>query len=244
MFERISDRWKTDARGALLLVVIAAAALVTATVTVSFLCAAAFVVAFDRYGLVEACLAGAGVFLAATMALLGTYAIHAARRRRDAEARAASEPPPLSALADPRVIMVGLQIVQAIGVKRLLPILAVAGAAFALASRPASKGDAAAPKPAGANRRQFRSTGAAKAKSARQAREEGKGRRRLLFIRWRCPVAVRRPAAALRSRSRTGFPHLRRSMRPSSIDRSPSIGASHRRLKRRGRPAGNRLAAN
>ncbi len=140
MFERISDRWKNDARGALWLVVIAAAALATATVALSFLCAAAFVVALERYGLVAACLAGAGVFLLATLALLGAYAIYAARRRRDAEARAASEPPPLSALADPRVIMVGLQIVQAIGVKRLLPILAVAGAAFALASRPASEG--------------------------------------------------------------------------------------------------------
>jgi len=46
MFERISDRWKKDASGALWLVVIAAASLVAATVTVSFLCAAAFVVAF------------------------------------------------------------------------------------------------------------------------------------------------------------------------------------------------------
>jgi len=48
---------------------IAAASLVAATVMVSFLCAAAFVVAFERYGLVDACLAGAGVFLVATMAL-------------------------------------------------------------------------------------------------------------------------------------------------------------------------------
>ena len=140
MFERISDRWKKDASGALWLVVIAAASLVAATVTVSFLCAAAFVVAFDRYGLVDACPAGAGVFLVATMALLGTYAIYVARRRRDAQARAALEPPPLSALADPRVILAGLQIVQAIGFKRLLPILAIGGAAFALASRPASEG--------------------------------------------------------------------------------------------------------
>ena len=65
MFERISDRWKKDASGALWLLMIAAASLVAATVTVSFLCAAAFVVAFDRYGLVDACLAGAGVFLVA-----------------------------------------------------------------------------------------------------------------------------------------------------------------------------------
>ncbi|HXE23885.1 MAG TPA: hypothetical protein VN637_03255 [Roseiarcus sp.] len=140
MFDRISDRWKKDAGGALWLVVIAAASLATAAVAVSFLCAAVFVVALDRYGLVAACLAGAGVFLLATLALLGAYAIHAARRRRDAEARAASEPPPLSALADPQVILVGLQIAQAIGFKRLLPILAIAGAAFALASRPASEG--------------------------------------------------------------------------------------------------------
>ena len=70
MFERIFDRWKKDASGALLLGVIAAASIVTATVAVSFLCAAAFVVALDRYGLVDACLAGAAVFLVATLALL------------------------------------------------------------------------------------------------------------------------------------------------------------------------------
>ncbi len=140
MFDRIYDRWKKDASGALSLGVIAAASIVTATVTLSFLCAAAFVVALDRYGLVDACLAGAGVFLLATMALLGAYAIHVARRRRDAQARAALEPPPLSALADPRVILAGLQILQAIGSKRLLPILAIGGAALVLASRLASEG--------------------------------------------------------------------------------------------------------
>ena len=140
MFERISDRWKKDASGALRLGAIAAASIVTATVALSFLCAAVFVVALDRYGLVDACLAGAGVFLLATMALLGAYAIYVARRRRDAQARAALEPSALSALADPQVILVAAQIVQAIGFKRLLPIAAIAGAAFALASRPASEG--------------------------------------------------------------------------------------------------------
>jgi hypothetical protein len=114
--------------------------LVTATVTLSFLCAAAFVIALQRYGLVDACLAGAGVFLIATMALLGAYAIYVSRRRRDAQARAALEPPPLPPFVDPRLILVGLQIVQAIGFKRLLPIFAIAGAAFALASRPRPEG--------------------------------------------------------------------------------------------------------
>ena len=140
MFERLSARWKNDARGALWLLVIATASLVTATVTLGFLCAAAFVIVLQRYGLVDACLAGAVAFFAATIALLGTYTIYVARRRRNAQARAALEPPPLLTLADPRVILVGLQIVQAIGFKRLLPIFAIGGAAFALASRPASEG--------------------------------------------------------------------------------------------------------
>ncbi len=140
MFERISDRWKKDASGALQLGVIAAASIVTATVTLCFFCAAAFVIVLQRYGLVDACLAGAGVFLVATLALLGIYAIYVARRRREAQARAALEPPALSALADPRVILAGLQIVQAIGFKRLLLIFAIAGVAFALASRPRSEG--------------------------------------------------------------------------------------------------------
>ena len=47
MFERISDRWKKDASGALRLGVIAAASIVTATVTLCFFCAAAFVIALQ-----------------------------------------------------------------------------------------------------------------------------------------------------------------------------------------------------
>ncbi len=80
--------------------------------TLSFLCAAAFVIALQRYGLVYACLAGAGVFLVGTMMLLGAFAIYVARRRGEAHARAALEPPALSALADPQVLLVGLHTVR------------------------------------------------------------------------------------------------------------------------------------
>jgi hypothetical protein len=165
MFERISDRWKKDASGALWLLVIAAASTVTATATLSFLCAAAFVIALQRYGLVYACLAGAGVFLVPTMALLGAYAICVARRRREAQARAALEPPALSALADPRVLLVGLQTVQAIGVKRPVQAIGVRKRLLPIfddrRSRlcpwfqaPRRRRDAAAQGPAGANFRQ------------------------------------------------------------------------------------------
>ena len=133
MFERISERWRNEASGAMRLLALAAACVATATVTLSFLCAAAFVVALNRYGLVDACLVGAAVFLAATLILLATYAILAGRRRQQANARAALEQPP-SPLADPRLILLGLQIVQAIGIKRILPLLAIGGAAFAIAS--------------------------------------------------------------------------------------------------------------
>ena len=78
MFERISERWRNEASGAMRLLALAAACVATATVTLAFLGAAAFVVALNRYGLVDACLAGAAVFLAATLVLLGAYAIFAA----------------------------------------------------------------------------------------------------------------------------------------------------------------------
>jgi MFS family permease len=138
MFERVSDRWKNEASSGLRLIALAAASAAVAAVTLAFLCAAAFVAALDRYGLVVACLVGAGVFLAATLALLAAYATFAASRRREASARAAAEAQSLSPLVDPRLILLGLQIAQAIGIKRLLPILAVGAAAFALA-RPMAK---------------------------------------------------------------------------------------------------------
>jgi hypothetical protein len=137
MFERLSDRWRKEAVGAARLAAIAAAGVAAAGVALAFLCAAAFVAVLERYGLVDACLAGAAAFLAATVVLLVAYAGVAASSRQEARLRAMAEPPSSpSPLADPRLILVGLQVAQAIGFKRLLPILAVGGAAFLLARRP------------------------------------------------------------------------------------------------------------
>jgi hypothetical protein len=45
-----------------------------------------------------------------------------------------------AALVDPMVVAAGLQVIRAIGVKRLVPLLAVGGLALGLlSSRPASK---------------------------------------------------------------------------------------------------------
>jgi hypothetical protein len=155
MFERLSDRWRKEAGSTVRLAAIAAAGVGTAGVALAFLSAAAFVAVFDRYGLVDACLAGAAAFLAATVVLLVIYAGVVDNSRQEARLREMEEPSSSpSPLADPRLILVGLQVAQAIGLKRVLPILAVGGAAFVLARRPdavsrraRARGDEAAPHP-------------------------------------------------------------------------------------------------
>ncbi len=133
MFEKVYNRLKREARSALVLFALAAAGLCAAAIALGFVCAAAFIFALNRLGLVGACLIGAAVFLVATLILVAVYAALAARRRREELARAA-DARSSSALADPRLVLLGLQIVQAVGVKRLLPILALGAAAFALGS--------------------------------------------------------------------------------------------------------------
>jgi len=136
MFEKLLARWRAAAANSLKAMAIAAACLVTAGVTFGFLCAAAFIAALHAFGPVYACLAGAGAFFLATLILAAFYAASAARRRRIAKEEAArAEAQAASPLADPRVILAGLQIVQAVGVRRLVPLIAVGAAAFALASR-------------------------------------------------------------------------------------------------------------
>ena len=136
MFQGLADRLKSEATFSLRAIAIAAAAGLAAAVGVGFLVAALFVRLAHRYGPVEACLACAALFLVAALLLLGINAILSARHRRAEEARRAAEAAAIpSALTDPRLIVVGLQVAQAVGFKRLLPLLAIGGAAFALFSR-------------------------------------------------------------------------------------------------------------
>jgi hypothetical protein len=111
--------------------IVAAAALCVA-IAAAFVCAAAIVVALDRYGPVDTCLGAALVFLVLAVALGAIQAAITGRRRR--EARQTTTNASLAALSDPRAILIGLQVVQAVGLKRLLPLLAIAGTAFAVAN--------------------------------------------------------------------------------------------------------------
>jgi hypothetical protein len=143
MFARMIDDFKDSTSRALRLTSLAAAAALALGITISFLCAAAFVYVLLQYGLIEACLAGAGVFFIVTLIAIGCYMV----RKRQVKARAAETAKSAlhTAMADPMLVATGIQIVRAIGVKRLIPLLAVGGLALGfLASRGASSDEAPA----------------------------------------------------------------------------------------------------
>jgi hypothetical protein len=130
MFQRVIDDFKISTGSALRQTSLAAMAAICLFITTSFLCAAAFIAVLKQYGPVEACLAGAVIFFIVTLIAAGTYLV----RKRQIEKRAAARAKAAThnLLADPMVVATALQLVRAVGVKRLLPILAIGGVALGL----------------------------------------------------------------------------------------------------------------
>jgi hypothetical protein len=143
MFQRMIDDFRDSTGIALRLTSLAAAAALALLVTTSFLCAALFVFVLQKYGLIEACLTGAGVFFVVTLIAAGCYIA----RKNQVEARAAraaetAKSAAHSALADPMLVAASIQVIRAIGIKKLIPILAVGGLALGLLmSRNTAAGD-------------------------------------------------------------------------------------------------------
>ena len=151
MFQRIIDGISASTGTTVRLTSLAAGAALALFITTGFLCAAAFIAVLEKYGPVPACLTGAGVFFLLTLAAALTYWGY--KRSLQTQARIAAERAAKSAahsmLADPMLIATGLQVVRAIGIKRLVPILAVAGLALGIvASRAGAPSDDAAAEPA------------------------------------------------------------------------------------------------
>jgi hypothetical protein len=144
MFQRVIDDIKDSTGRALRMTYLAIAAALALFVTASFLCAAAFVAVLQQYGLIDACLAGAGVFLVVALVAGGSYL--ALKRRGKVRAAEATKSAMHTALADPMLVAAGIQIIRAIGVKKLVPILAIGGVALGLLA--ASRRDAAGKTPA------------------------------------------------------------------------------------------------
>jgi hypothetical protein len=130
MFQRMIDDFKASTGAAVRQTSLVAIAGFALFITTSFLCAAGFVVVLDKYGLVQACLAGAGLFFIVALIAAISYMIRKRQFRARAAERAKSAGPSL--LADPMIVATGLQLVRAIGVKRLLPLLAVGGLALGI----------------------------------------------------------------------------------------------------------------
>src|SRR4030088_246 len=108
MFQRLADDLKDSIGTALRLTSLAAAAALALFITTSFLCAAAFVFMLQRYGLVEACLAGAGVFFIVAVITAGCYMA----RKNQGKARAAgnAESAAPTAPAHPMLVSPGIQV--------------------------------------------------------------------------------------------------------------------------------------
>jgi hypothetical protein len=138
MFARMIDDFKQATGSALQLTSLAAAVALSLFITTSFLCAAAFVFVLERYGLIEACLTGAAVFFVVTLIAAGCYMV----RKNQVKARAAETAKSAlhTALADPVLVATGIQLIRAIGVKKLIPILAVGGLALGLLASRNSQG--------------------------------------------------------------------------------------------------------
>jgi hypothetical protein len=124
---RIVDEFKdtvsSTLRQASLISVVALALVIAA----GFLCAAAFVAVLESYGPVVACLVLAGIFILVALIAGLIYAV----RKRQIEALARHQrarAPHL--LADPLVLTTGLQLVRTVGLKRLIPLIAIGGVAL------------------------------------------------------------------------------------------------------------------
>jgi ABC-type transport system involved in multi-copper enzyme maturation permease subunit len=150
MFQRIIDGISASTGTTVRLTSLAAGTALALFITTCFLCAAAFISMLQTYGPVQACLAGAGIFFLLTLTAAGTYWGY--KREMQKRARIAAERAAKSAassiLADPMLVATGLQIVRAIGIKRLLPILAIGGVALGIMASRAGVPDEASAGPA------------------------------------------------------------------------------------------------
>jgi hypothetical protein len=134
---RMIDDIKESTGVAVRMTSLAAAIAIAAFVTISFLCAAAFAYVLQTYGLIEACLTGAAIFFAVALVGIIVYAVRKNQLRHEVKETAKSALH--TALADPMVVAAGIQAARAIGVKGLIPLLAVGGLALGLlANRPSS----------------------------------------------------------------------------------------------------------
>ncbi|WJR77669.1 hypothetical protein [Bradyrhizobium sp. NP1] len=130
MFQRVIDDLKESTGTALRQSSLAAATAIALFITTGFICAAVFILVLQNYGAVAACFSGAAIFLLVTLITAASYLVR--KRQIERRARETAKSAAQTMLADPMVVAAGLQLVRSIGVKRLIPLLAVGGLALGL----------------------------------------------------------------------------------------------------------------
>ena len=126
------DDLKTSSGTAFRLGALALACGVGILITTGFLCAALFVVTLRSYGLTEACLSGAAVYFVVTLITVASYFLYKREvRRRALEVEKSAL---ASALADPAMIAIAIQVARTVGFKRLVPLLAIAAIALGISA--------------------------------------------------------------------------------------------------------------
>ena len=143
MLARVVHGLKESTNTALRLTSLAAILTIALFITIAFLCAAAFISVLQTYGPVEACLTGAGIFLLIALVAAALYAT--LRNRARARAAEAAKSTLHTAFADPVVVATGIQLIRAVGIKKLIPILAVGGLALGLLANRSSHSSSEAP---------------------------------------------------------------------------------------------------
>lgn len=133
MFQRMIDDFKHSARATVRLSSLAIATGLALFIVIVFLCVAAFVAMLQHYGPIEACLTIAGIFLLIALVFGTFYLVKRKKERQRAIAAAAARSSSASALlTDPLLLATGLQLVRAVGLKKLVPLMVIGGVALGL----------------------------------------------------------------------------------------------------------------
>jgi hypothetical protein len=132
MLKGIIDDLKNSTGNSLRMTSLMAMAGFAGFVALCFLCAAVFIAVMQRYSVIEACLTIAGIFVVIAAIFGQVYATKQkrARERAAAATRAAARAAANAPLIDPMMVATGIQIARTLGLKKVIPLLALAGVAL------------------------------------------------------------------------------------------------------------------
>lgn len=132
MLKGIIDDLKNSTGNSLRMTSLMALAGFAGFVALCFLSAAAFIAVMQRYGVIKACLTIAGIFVLIAAIFAQVYATKQkrARERAAAAARAAARAAANAPLIDPMMVATGIQIARTLGLKKVIPLLALVGVAL------------------------------------------------------------------------------------------------------------------